>query len=159
MGLRLILCASCRCHVRSGEPRCPHCGADLAATEATRNPERRRFDVRRLLCASALAGAALPGCAGQPLNEDVQGTCTLSEGAGPSIHTAAMQGSIAYNCGNNACACGTGGICKNSECVSCECAVDQTCNPDGTCTTTANYWFGQYPPNVSTCYGSPPLLA
>jgi hypothetical protein len=122
-------------------------------------PVRRRFDVRRLLCASALASAALPGCAGETLNDDVQGTCDPSQGANASIHATSTPGTLAAGCSAETCVCGTGGVCKNGACVSCECAVDQTCDPDGTCTTIANYWFGQSPPGAYTCYGSPPLLA
>jgi hypothetical protein len=63
------------------------------------------------------------------------------------------------NSGGGECICGSGGVCKeNGTCTSCGCAVDEACNPDGTCSTTADYWFGT-PPGVSTCYGSPPLLA
>jgi|SRR5580658_1389524 hypothetical protein len=153
------LCSSCRCHVRPGEPSCPHCGAGFEPVGSRQKPVRRRFAVRRLLCASALASAALPGCAGKTLNEDVQGTCDPSPGANPSTHATATPGIVAAGCGTETCVCGTGGVCRMGACVSCECAVDETCNPDGTCTAIANYWFGQYLPTASTCYGSPPLLA
>ncbi len=117
---------------------------------------RRRFDVRRLLCASALVGVGLPGCASKTLNEDVQGGCDPTLSVSPNQVAVRCDG---INSDGAQCACGSGGVCKNGACVSCECGVDEICNPDGTCTTTANYWFGSTPGSASTCYGSPPLLA
>ena len=145
-----VLCSSCQCHVRPDAAQCPHCGAAFASAGSTQKPLRHRFGVRRLFCASAVVGLGLPGCASKVLNEDVQGTCYASQAA-PRCDSS--------NLSAGQCACGSGGVCKGGACVSCGCAVDEACNPDGTCTTTADYWFGATPGvSTSTCYGSPPLL-
>src|SRR5271165_1311214 len=100
MAPSLVICVKCGCHVRREEPACPHCGADLRAAGARRNPLRRTVEVRRVILSAALVGLGSLGavsCGGRvQANDDVAGTCTMPMPAGE-------------NC-SEACTCGSGGM-------------------------------------------------
>src|SRR5262245_11552904 len=52
--VRLVLCPGCAEHVRSQEPRCPHCGLEIPREHGSR------------AAAAVVMGLALAGCTGKP---------------------------------------------------------------------------------------------
>jgi hypothetical protein len=144
MSASLVVCGSCRCHVRVMEAACPHCDADLAREGALQPARRRALEVRRMLFAVALAGAgAACGTSGKSSDPMVVGSCVPNGGV-QSTSCANQQ----HDAGTFAdCYCGRNGRCDGQGvCEACSCQANEDCNPDGTC-------------SVHTCYGCPPLLA
>src|SRR5258708_6770426 len=85
----LVPCPSCACHVRAGEPRCPHCGVSFA---------RARCDPRSgaaiLLGLSATLTFAVDGC-----GPDVTGHSGVAGSGGTSnnVTIGANGGSSVYS--------------------------------------------------------------
>jgi hypothetical protein len=142
MNKSLVICASCNCHLRAGEQRCPHCGADVAARGGLRSVERRRIEIRRILFTVAVAGASIVSCSSEPPDPRVAGSCATDSGGAQTL-----------NC-LTSCSCGDNGMCDpHGKCVACGCTTHQVCYPVET--------FGDQVARCSTrpCYGAPPVLA
>jgi hypothetical protein len=161
----LVVCRSCRCHVRVSEAACPHCGVDLVAAGATVKPRRRSFEVRRVVFATALAGLSTASCGGRVAADtggategDILGTCTQPTGGAASCL--------------DSCACGPAGFCglldqncqwstRNLDscahaCFAKTCGPDQYLDSSGNCDSLS--WFTGHVPSGHTCYGAPPFL-
>jgi hypothetical protein len=164
----LVICRACRCHVRAGEAGCPHCGANLAEAGAKRLPQRRSFEVRRVVYATAaLAGLSAASCGGRvpadetgttsaTLTRDIMGACMLQDGA---VASCAWEGDAATT-GDPACECGPAGYCAPSGiCAAISCNAGQYLDSSGHC-DDVNWFAGNLPssPSTSGCYGAPPFL-
>ncbi len=150
-----MVCRACDCHVRPGEGRCPHCGADLAvAGGGARSPRRGSLQVRRVFFATALAGIGVASCGGRVFGDsgatEVAGEAQIKGGC------FGLNGS-AGTCGytSDTCQCGVAGECNNGACTPKSCETGEYLNSSGECDSI--YWFEPLPSSQS-CYGSPPLL-
>jgi hypothetical protein len=146
----LGVCSSCRCHVRTGELVCPHCGASLVAAEAWRVPQRALVEVARTFVAATLTGAGIltSGCGPlvqAPVVPDASST------AGPDASLASNDaGGVGTDAGPDCTVtgCEYGSYCPGSgSCVACGCDAGTYCNSEGQCTSS------------HPCYGAPPVLA
>jgi hypothetical protein len=150
----LVVCRSCRCHVRVSEAACPHCGVDLAAPGATVEPRRRSLEVRRVVFATALASLSTASCGGKVLEtngttsaaseRDILGECMQPSGGSASCSKVP------------GCACGPAGTCENGACIVKTCGPDQYLDSSGKCDSI--YWFAGQLPSTHSCYGAPPFL-
>jgi len=141
MNKSLFICASCNCHVRAGEQRCPHCEADVAVAGSHRSVERRRIEIRRVLFTVVVAGAGIVSCSGEPPDPRVVGSCAPNGSA------------QTLNC-STSCSCGDNGVCDaNGRCNSCGCNTHEFCYS----VEAAGYQVGRC--STRPCYGAPPVLA
>jgi hypothetical protein len=149
----LVICSSCRCHVRVGEAACPHCEADLTAAGAKRAPLRRSLEIRRVVYASAaLASLGSASCGGR-VTADATGSVSAAEVR--DIVGPCMQEAGASICGPS-CECGPAGNCVNGACVAKTCGSDEYLDSSGNCDSV--YWFAGRVPSGNGCYGAPPFL-
>jgi hypothetical protein len=169
----LVICCSCKCHIRIGEAACPHCGTDLAAVGAKRAPLRRSFEIRRVVYATAaLASLSTASCGGRLVGDetgstsaaaerDILGTCMRSSTSSFFISRSAADGggpSCAWDPAGSECQCGPAGTCENGACVQITCDDGQYLDSSGQCHDI--YWFsGNLDlPSTNGCYGAPPFL-
>jgi hypothetical protein len=136
---RLVVCASCKRHVREGSAACPHCGQTLAVAPA----KGARREVRRVVSAVAIG---LGVACGTPL--DTPGPTPPAASDPLVVGDCATDGGPQTLSCNVSCGCGYNGFCgSDGKCVNCGCDAGMRCdNAVGQCST-------------HTCYGSPPLLA
>ena len=162
MATQFIICCACGCHVRAGESRCPHCEAALDARSATRKPERRSIEVRRVIVASALAGLSTTSCGGRGGDETIATTQTKATTLPPGDAVG--------------CVLADGGLAQcdlSSPAPECQCPLPTACDQTNTCTLItcppetyldgsgnclSIYWFTGKVPSSGSCYGSPPYL-
>jgi hypothetical protein len=164
----LVICLSCRCHVRIGETACPHCGANLTESGAKRAPIRRSFEIRRVFYATAaLAGLGAASCGGRISGEDtgsasaasrldIMGGCMLQDGAVSPCALPTMGTPGLWHRPPDACQCGPAGTCSAGACVAIDCGDGYYVDSSGQC--HAVYWFAGNLPNTGGCYGAPPFL-
>jgi hypothetical protein len=139
---RLVVCASCKRHVREGSAGCPHCDRTLVIAPS----KTVRREVRRVVSAVAMG---LGVACGTPLTTPGP-TQQL-----PSASDPLVVGDCATDGGPQSLACD----------VSCGCGSNGLCQPDGGCVNcgcdAGTHCFGSEVGQCSThtCYGSPPLLA
>jgi hypothetical protein len=177
---RFVVCCACRCHVRTGELRCPHCDSELAASDATRRPRRRTLEVRRVVVASALVGLATTSCGGRADGEGT-GTGTMTASViprAPSVCVLADGGPAECDPGSAApvCQCDAYSYCDTNgaynTCIQVSWPPPTKCpagtyldptvpNPTIPANCVSVYWFsGDVPqPSDHSCYGAPPPLS
>jgi hypothetical protein len=189
MGVPLVLCDACNCHVRIDEARCPHCGSARASHPpldegpaldaprspartgaAARGPEGALYRTRRAAFAVALAGLGA-ACGGQvaggdghvqqAAEADIVGTC---DSAPPgTVCTNSFTSTLPD--GGVGCECGLASYCAGPEvpqAMKGGCVPEQ-CAPGSYLSATGcapMYWYtGPNGPTVGGCYGAPPLPA
>jgi hypothetical protein len=151
--------------VRAAEGRCPHCDARLAGGSATRRPQRRSFQVGRVIVASALAGLSTASCGGRAGDESVgtaetkATTLARPDAGGGGGCVLADGGSAQCDLDSNepACQCALPTACDwTHTCVPITCGSDEYLDSQGNCLST--YWFTGKVPSSGSCYGAPPYL-
>jgi len=148
----LLPCPGCRCHVKSAEGACPHCGLEFTAARTPAPSRGAPIHARRIAFAAALAGlnAACGGRINSETADDnsVAGTCV-----GPT------DGGVTPSCAMLECHCGPLGFCsyENDLCTLTACGLNQYLNSQGECAN--DYWFDNVNLPTTTpasCYGAPP---
>lgn len=157
MTSRLLPCPACRCHVKSLEVACPHCGLEFTAGRALAPSGAAPIHARRIALAAALAGLSA-ACGGQVSTQEtsslVTGTAVTSTCLPPA------DGGVTPSCALAECQCAPSDVCVNNVCTyEFSCGPNSHLNSQGSC--VSDYWFDnvnlpQPSPSPASCYGAPP---
>jgi hypothetical protein len=163
MASPLVVCSSCRCHVRSAARTCPHCHANLKAPGGLQLMRSVKRTVRRQLLAVAAVGLGTASCGvfdssrqSQTNPESLGDSGVSDSGIDSGLADAGLDPNVwgqcspgpATSCLSQTCVCGWDGYCdSNGNCQACGCDAGFHC-------------FGGQPDFCSnhTCYGAPPLI-